>query len=47
LGGFIQPPLQRLDLVLELAMLLLQRVQLGWEHQHMGLDRLWGVLPGL
>jgi hypothetical protein len=39
--------LQRIDLVLELAMLLLQRVQLGLERQHMGLDRIWGLLPGL
>ena len=38
-GGFVQPPLQRIDLLLELVMLLLQRVQLGVERQHMGLDR--------
>ena len=44
-GGFVQPPLQRIDLVLELVMLLLQRVQLGLERQHMGLDRIRGVVP--
>ena len=46
-GRFLQPPLQRIDLVLELVMLLLQRVQLGVERRHMGLDRIWGLLPGL
>ena len=44
-GGFVQPPLQCIDLVLELVMLLLQRVQLGLERQQMGLDRTWGVVP--
>jgi hypothetical protein len=46
-GGFIQPPLQRIDLPLELVLLLLQRVQLGLERQHMGLDRIRGLLPCL
>jgi len=44
-GGFVQPTLQCIDLVLELVMLLLQFVQLGLERQHMGLDRIWGVVP--
>ena len=44
-GGFAQPPLQRIDLLLELVILLLQLVQLGVERPHMGLDRARRLIP--
>ena len=44
-GGCVQPPLQRIDLLLEVGMLLLQRVSLGVERQHMGPDRTRGLVP--